>query len=79
MKTSFVTQLKGYLLGLLSLFNKKKRTAVVLSNTITPTVASPTVEMAKQSHVPALGKLRDITMMIDQESAELWGRSRYIK
>ncbi len=73
------TKLKIILFNLLSLFNRKKRKESVISANEVVAPLEPMVEVRRESYTPAVGSLQNITMMLDQEAAELYGRSRFIK
>lgn len=61
----------------LSLFKRKKIDRVVIS---TPFIESAKIEIQREAYVPAMGRLRDITMQLDAEASEIWDkRSPYVK
>lgn len=79
MPSKLRNSLKVIVLNIFSLFSRKKRVEAVLAETQVTTPITPKIEVQRTSHVPAAGRLRDITMMLDQESAELYSRTRYIR
>lgn len=80
MKSKFSTRFKVIVLNFLSLFNRKKRTAAVLAQTPVVEAVQPQVEVKREAHIPAAGRLRDITMMLDEESCSNFEkRDRFVK
>lgn len=80
MKFKIGMRLKVIVLNFLSLFNRKKRTTAVLAETPVVNPIQPQVEVQRESHTPAVGRLRDITMMLDEESCSNFEkRERFVK
>ena len=77
MSNTFINQIKGYALAVMSLFSKKKRVTAILSPNIEAATTKPSISVSRSTvrHSTApFARLNNITAMLDQEAMELYGR-----